>query len=474
MAFNFDVPIDLESYGKDSEEILGTPLRDKLHKFWLARKEAILEIGIDCYAPFTRSHEAFLKSESKERALLGGNSSAKTWTGAAFVVALATGNHPTIDMRVPNSGWIACEDFSLNKEGPLKAVLTLGKEYIAEYNGHDKIIKWKNGSETQLKSYESGWKKFQSAPKDYVWLDEEPPEEIYKECRMRTMRTSGYILTTMTPLEGLTWMYDMVFENENTHVEAFFASLYDNFTLKEEDIERTISDYSEQEMAARVYGKFTQMAGLVYSDFKRATHVIEPFPISNDFVVFRGIDPHITTPTACVWLAIRKTGEHILFDESFTSGNIEQIAHVIKEKSRGVRLGWTAIDSSARTDLKIYDRDIFTDFCKQGINCLPAPKGPGSIGHGISNIRKMLQANKITNKPTLLITKNCVNIIKAFQSLTREKYNDESKKGQKDKLEEGRFHHHAALRYIYQLGPRYFEPMSYVDDVEPFDEVVGY
>lgn len=55
-----------------------------------------------------------------------------------------------------------------------------------------------------LKSYDQGRKKFQGTAKHLVWLDEEPPADVYDECMMRLMTTDGIMLCTFTPLEGLT------------------------------------------------------------------------------------------------------------------------------------------------------------------------------------------------------------------------------------------------------------------------------
>ena len=54
-----------------------------------------------------------------------------------------------------------------------------------------------------LKSYEQGRKKFQGTEIDVVWLDEEPPLDVYSECVTRTMTTGGIVYITFTPLEGL-------------------------------------------------------------------------------------------------------------------------------------------------------------------------------------------------------------------------------------------------------------------------------
>lgn len=67
-------------------------------------------------------------------------------------------------------------------------------------------IRHKSGGTSYLafKSYDQGRKKFQGTAKHLIWLDEEPPANVYSECVTRTMTTQGLVLCTFTPLEGLT------------------------------------------------------------------------------------------------------------------------------------------------------------------------------------------------------------------------------------------------------------------------------
>lgn len=63
-------------------------------------------------------------------------------------------------------------------------------------------------SELNLKSYDQGRESFQGTKKDIVWLDEEPPLEIYTECLLRTTDTeggdnNGLMMLTFTPLMGM-------------------------------------------------------------------------------------------------------------------------------------------------------------------------------------------------------------------------------------------------------------------------------
>jgi len=54
-----------------------------------------------------------------------------------------------------------------------------------------------------LKSYEQGRGSFEGTEKHVIWLDEEPPLDVYAECLIRTMTVNGITLLTFTPLEGM-------------------------------------------------------------------------------------------------------------------------------------------------------------------------------------------------------------------------------------------------------------------------------
>ncbi len=54
-----------------------------------------------------------------------------------------------------------------------------------------------------LKSFQQGRGSFEGTEQDVIWLDEEPPLDIYGECLIRTATTGGLVMLTFTPLEGL-------------------------------------------------------------------------------------------------------------------------------------------------------------------------------------------------------------------------------------------------------------------------------
>lgn len=60
-----------------------------------------------------------------------------------------------------------------------------------------------NHSLLGLKSYQQGRGSFEGTAQHVIWLDEEPPMDIYGECLIRTATVDGLIMLTFTPLEGL-------------------------------------------------------------------------------------------------------------------------------------------------------------------------------------------------------------------------------------------------------------------------------
>lgn len=67
---------------------------------------------------------------------------------------------------------------------------------IRHIHGHENVL--------TFKSYEEGRTSFEAEGVDFIWLDEECSKPIYDECKMRILTTHGRILSTFTPVEGMT------------------------------------------------------------------------------------------------------------------------------------------------------------------------------------------------------------------------------------------------------------------------------
>ena len=168
---------------------------------------------------------AFHKCLKKNRWVFGGNRSGKTECGAVETVWLARGIHPfrknkKIDCWVVSLSKQVQRDVAqakilhyLKSNWIEKIVMNKGRQDSAESGVIDFILVrnvFGSLSKIGFRSCDQGREKFQGASLDFVWFDEEPPSDIYTECKMRVLDRQGEIFGSMTPLKGLTWVYNEI------------------------------------------------------------------------------------------------------------------------------------------------------------------------------------------------------------------------------------------------------------------------
>lgn len=185
----------------------------------------------ECYP----KHMAFFEAGKtfRERAFIAGNRTGKTESGGGFeFVHHLTGRYPQWwtgrRFDKPVQTW-AAGDTAKTVRDIIQAKL-LGKigefgtglipaEYLLRTTPKQGVpdaidtiyVQHISGSVSQatLKSYDQGRESFQGTEMDVIWLDEEPPLDVYTECVLRTMDTSGtgdhngILMLTFTPLMGM-------------------------------------------------------------------------------------------------------------------------------------------------------------------------------------------------------------------------------------------------------------------------------
>jgi phage terminase large subunit-like protein len=166
----------------------------------------------------------------RERMLMGANQSGKTWCGAAEAAFHLTGRYPEYwrgkRFARPTRGWVGCDTFPNVRDGAQRVLVgepklesawgsglipgsTITATARARGNVPDlldhALVRHVSGgvSTVAFKSYDQGRKRWQGETLDWVWFDEEPPEDIYTEGLTRTNTSSGPVWLTFTPLEGM-------------------------------------------------------------------------------------------------------------------------------------------------------------------------------------------------------------------------------------------------------------------------------
>ncbi len=380
---------------------------------------------------------AFHKCKKRNRWVFGGNRSGKTECGAVEVVYLACGIHPYRKNKV-TEGWVVSLSRQVQRDVAQKKILQyLPQSYIEKIvmvsggadsaeNGIIDFIVVRSAvgglSKIGFKSCDQGREKFQGASLDYVWFDEEPPQDIYMECKMRVLDKCGDIFGTMTPLKGLTWVYNTIYLNDKQDSEVWFEMMEwaDNPFLSKKEIQNLTKTLPADELESRRYGKFMQNGGLVYSEFDENENVIEPFDIPEDWQDAISIDPGLHNPLSAHFYAVDYDGNVYVVAEHYQAEKSVEF-HANKIKEIADRLHWKRdrngflrafIDSAAKQKTLSSEKNVVELFYENGI--LVNPNVNKDLFSGISVVKSYIKT--LDGKRRLFIFKNCVNLIREIKS----------------------------------------------------------
>ena len=381
---------------------------------------------------------AFHKCKKRNRWVFGGNRTGKTECGAAECAYMARGVHPYRENRRDVFGWVVSLSAQVQRDVAQKkllryirpdwiedVVMLSGRKDAPEYGVIDQLkIKNVFGGTSVIgsRTCDQGREKFQGSSLDFVWFDEEPPKEIYEECRMRVFDKKGDIFGTMTPLKGLTFIYDEIYLNASGSKEVWyeFMDWSDNPFLDKKEAAFLESTLSADQLESRKYGRFRSGTGLVYPEFDENVHVIEPFPVPQEWQDVVSVDPGLNNPLSAHWYAVDYDNTAYVVAEHYEAGrDVAYHAAKIKEISR--RLGWhtdgkgrigAIMDSAAEQRTLAAAKSVAELFFEQGVAA--DTRVDKDVFAGIQRVKGMLAP--LSGKPRLYIFKNCVNMIREFKS----------------------------------------------------------
>tara|TARA_R100001443_G_scaffold101012_1_gene108594 strand:+ start:1816 stop:3201 length:1386 start_codon:yes stop_codon:yes gene_type:complete len=308
------------------------------------------------YKPY-RWQEQFLREtlDHQELMLRAANRVGKTHTAAWLGSAFSTGEYPDWyegkKFKRGTLGWVVSVTNETSRDITQKELLgePIGTGLIPSDNilkvtyrqaGVSNVvdtvrIKNKTGhSQIVFKTQEQGWRKFQGAAPDWIWLDEEGDDfRVYTESLTRIMTSKGILFVTFTPLLGETDLVRHFNEGKRgTYVQT--ATWDDAEHLSREDKDRFIESFPEHERDARTKGVPMMGEGRVFSVDEK-TISVTPFDIPPHFARICGIDFGIDHPAAGVWLAWDRDTDTVYIYDCYKKAKETATYHAQAIKKRG-------------------------------------------------------------------------------------------------------------------------------------------
>lgn len=382
--------------------------------------------------------------------VLGGNGTGKTELAAQLSVACAQGrNHP--DTRE----WLRANNLPDELVPPYP-----GRVLFSALTGNDsrRVIRakvgrylpvgasWRNrhgdgeayayplGEQTAdgggvivFKSNDQGADKHQSDEYDIILGDEEHDEAVVEEWLGRLGRRpwkGGYILLTMTPLKGLTWVYRDFVEHPKDGYRYDELHGPDNPHADQAGRRRRFGSLTAARRAAREFGKFAALVGRIYDMFDRRVHVIPPMLPPVEWTRFQGWDwggraPHV------LWAAQDPNGRLIVYRELAPRRTVTEapirLTALLEEAAKLEREGgdtdevmwWRVADSE--------DPSAILEAAYHGMRLQPAAKGPGSVMRGIEMVQAQLALvdgyTREPQEPQILVTEDCPELIRELEGM---------------------------------------------------------
>lgn len=447
------------------------------------RRQAVRP-NINGYVPHAKQIN-FHSSSARTRLYIGGNRSGKSFGNVAECVYWLRKEHPYREIPVSpyeaTRGRINTVDFV---NGADKILLPLFKQLLppsslidgswdSSYHKASRVLTLSNGSFIEFLSYESDLDKFAGTSRHFVSYDEEPPEVIYTENYARLIDTGGHQWFSMTPVEGMSWVYDKIYlpgKEGNPDYNITEISMTENPYLNQEEVARFLADLDdENEKEARGSGKFIEMGGLIYKRFDPkpgGKHVLdrEELRFPKHVPVGVSLDHGYNNPTAVLWHAILPEGKVVTFHEHYLSGEpVAYHARAIHEFNRAYNITpaiWIADPSIRNTD-PITGTSIQQEYLKYGI---PFTLANNDVRAGIERVNSYLKGRN--NAPMWMCTKDCKFLIKEMGRYKWKTYTSKKLNARYNNWEEPhKLNDHAcdSLRYFLMARPNLDEMFADVN-----------
>lgn len=420
-------------------------------------------LGADKYP----KHMEFVKAgkDYREKLFMAGNRTGKSIVGCWEVTAHATGEYPEgwegRKFTRPVKVWIG-GDTSISVRDILQQKLLgnpgefgtgmIPKERIIKTTTKRNIpdavetvhVKHVSGGYSILtfKTYEQGRELWQGTEQDVIWMDEEPPMEIYAEALVRTMTTNGLVMSTFTPLKGMSGVIKSFMDAQKKPSEAgddwrpskfmVMAGWDDAPHLTQSAKDEMLMAIPPNQRAARSKGTPTIGAGLIYPVDESV--FIKPVEIPPYWARVYGMDVGWNV-TAAVFGALDRESDTLYIVDEYYGQQQEPVVHADAIKRRGGDWMKGVIDTAARGRSQIDGQSLWNLYSREHkLKIYPANK---AVEAGIYEVWSRFSSGR------LKIFKTCQNLEREIMMYHRD---------EKGKINKSDDHLLDSLRYMIMSG----------------------
>ena len=249
-----------------------------------------------------------------------------------------------------------------------------------------------------LKTYASGREKFQGETLDFVWLDEEPPADIYTEGLTRTNVGNGPVWMTLTPLLGVSEVVRRFLIEKSPDRNITSMTIDDVEHYSDEEKKKIIASYPAHELEARTKGIPVLGSGRIFP-VPEETIASEHREFPSHWPRIGGCDFGWTHPFAAVELVRDRDTDTVYVARTHRLKEATPVLHAAAIRPWGKELRWAWPRDGRRETLEGAGIALAEQYKTQGLNMLHEhaqfEDGSLSVEAGLMDMLTRMQTGQI-------------------------------------------------------------------------------
>lgn len=335
-----------------------------------------------------KHQQAVLDSDHEQILVVAGHRGGKTTVGAIWFIREIAND---IKNGIKADYLILGPTYRVLNQSTLRTLFTFWPKGLGTYKKQDSIIQLNNGGVVWIRSADKP-DAVEGLTARRCWMDEAAlcNETTYDKVCQRLVQKKGEekgrLLMTTTPYGSpSSWMNVRLIEFRKDLKWLFYI----NFSMADNPfIDRAVYDRAKATMNESIFqrdfeGRFVKIEGLIYPEFNRVDHLVEPFEIPGHWPKWSGLDYGWTDPTSILGITYNAEDKIFYVYKQFYKNR--QLAEKIGDFLKTEKFTYTIYDPAAVAVMN----EVRT-VCK-----LRMEAADNSIDVGIQRITKLLKEKRV-------------------------------------------------------------------------------